>query len=77
MENSTLLVLIYVLIILVVWLVGLRAYKDDIFIDSTTESGFTVFVVGIFWPIGLWLALMNNFCPLFVKLLKKMHSIKF
>tara|TARA_R110000851_G_scaffold133806_1_gene268806 strand:+ start:72 stop:305 length:234 start_codon:yes stop_codon:yes gene_type:complete len=77
MENSTLVVLIYVLIILLVWLIGIRRYEKELFIGSTSNTGLHVFCSGIFWPASTWLVLMNEGGPLIVKLLKKMHNIKF
>jgi hypothetical protein len=77
MQNSTLLVLIYVLIMLLVWLIGLRRYEKELFIGSTSGTEAYVFCCGIFWPISIWLGLMNTGGPLVVKLLKKMHNIKF
>ncbi len=77
MENSTLRVLIYVLIILVVWLIGLRIYKDEIFTDKTQDTGSTVFVLGMAWPLLIFMVLMVMGSTLSVKILKKMHNIKF
>jgi hypothetical protein len=77
MENSTLLVLIYVLIMLLVWLIGIRRYGKELFIGSTSGTEAYVFGCGIFWPISMWLGLMNTGGPLVAKLLKKMHNIKF
>jgi hypothetical protein len=77
MENSTLLVLIYVLITLVSWLVGLRIYKDEFFTDKYPDTGSTVFVLGLLWPMSIFFILMLMGSPLVVKLLKKMHNIKF
>ena len=77
MQNSTLLVLIYVLIILVTWLAGLRIYKDEIFTDKTPDTGSTVFVLGMAWPLLIFMILMVMSSTLSVKILKKMHNIKF
>jgi hypothetical protein len=77
MENSTLLVLIYVLIMLLVWLIAIRRYEKELFIENTSGYEAYVFGCGVFWPISMWLGLMNTGGPLVVKLLKKMHSIKF
>jgi hypothetical protein len=77
MQNSTLLVLIYVLIVLVTWLAGLRIYKDELFTDKTSDTGSTVFVLGMAWPLLIFMILMVMGSTLSVRLLKKMHNIKF
>ncbi|MFT5453102.1 MAG: hypothetical protein ACI9N9_002603 [Enterobacterales bacterium] len=77
MQNSTLLVLLYVLIILIVWLADLRIYKKELFVNSSNGIGLAVFFCGIFWPLWIWILFMVNCEPLMVKLLKKMNDIKF
>lgn len=77
MQNSTLLILIYVLITLIVWLIGLRLFKKELFVNSSNEIGASIFIGGIIWPIWLWFMLINNCGPLSSKLLKKMNDIKF
>jgi hypothetical protein len=77
MQNSTLLTLIYVLITLVGWLVGLRIYKDEFFTDKYSDTGASVFVLGALWPLSIFMILMVMGSTLIAKLLKKMHNIKF
>jgi hypothetical protein len=77
MENSTLLTLIYVFIVLVTWLSGLRIYKNELFTDKTQDTGPTIFVLGMAWPLLIFIILMVMCSTLSVRLLKKMHNIKF
>jgi hypothetical protein len=77
MVISTLLIQIYVLIILLVWLIDLRTFKDELFINSSSKLGLSVFVIGIFWPVWIWLVLMKSGGPLVLRLLNKMNNIKF
>ena len=77
MQNSTLLLLIYVLITLIYWLVSLRIYEKQLFVDSNSHLGVFIIYGGLFWPLWLWLYFLRDSGQFVSKILKKMHDIKY
>jgi hypothetical protein len=77
MEVSILSVQIYFLIILITWLIGLRLYKYELFVEENSYTGESIFVWGISWPLLVLIVLVVMGYTRLLKLLNKMHNIKF